>query len=149
MNRPPADGGPRILERLRTPLVLLVAAAVAIAAAADALQGGGARTAAPPPPRHRRDVRATPLPRPPRGLLRGSLWYADTACRLHRLDLATGSDRLLTASGGHCRFWVSPDRREVAMHRGRPFIPPEDMELLDVATGRITLPFDRPDLAFA
>jgi hypothetical protein len=147
MNRPSADGGRRIPDRLRTPLALLVAGAVAVAAAADALDGGHSRTAA--PPAHRRDVKAAPLPRPPHGLLPGSLWYADAGCRLHRLDLATGRDSLLTTSGGHCHFWVSPDRREVAMQRGRPFVAPEDMELLDVATGRITDPFDRPDLAIA
>lgn len=130
-------------------LALGVAAAVAAAAAADALGGGGGTPAPPRTGRHRADVRATPLPRPPRGVLPGSLWYADGACRLHRLNLASGRDALLTASGGHCRFWVSPDRREVAMHRGRPFVPPEDMELLNVATGRVTAPFRRPDLAFA
>jgi hypothetical protein len=35
------------------------------------------------------------------------------------------------------------------MHTGRPFIPPEPIELLNVATGRVTAPFQRPDLAFA
>jgi hypothetical protein len=150
-HRKPSSEAPRrrASDRLRTTLVLAVAGAVAAAAAADALHGGGSPSAATPPDRGRREVRATPLPRPPRGLLPGMLWYADRGCRLHRLDLATGRDSLLTASGGHCRFWVSPDRREVAMHRGRPFVAPEDMELLDVATGRITAPFRRPDLDFA
>jgi hypothetical protein len=130
--------------------VLLVAAAVAIAAAADALDGGGSKRAAPPPAvHHHRAARPTPLPRPARGVLAGTLWYADTRCRLHRLDLTSGRDTLLTTTGGHCRFWVSPDGREVAMHRGRPFIAPEDMELLDVSTGAITSPFSRPDLDFA
>jgi hypothetical protein len=147
--RTSATEGRRLPERLRTGLVLLVAAVVAVAAAADALNGGGGHAAPSPRRTHRRAVSATPLPRPPRGVLPGALWYADAACRLHRRDLATGRDSLLTRSGGHCRFWVAPDRRSVAMHRGRPFVPPEDMEILDVSTGRITAPFQRPDLDFA
>jgi hypothetical protein len=35
------------------------------------------------------------------------------------------------------------------MHVGRPFTPPRDLELLQLATGRITTPFDRPDVALA
>jgi hypothetical protein len=127
-------------EGLRTAAVLALVALVAIAAAADALRGGHASPAAPA---------VTGPPPPPRGALHGSLWYADGDCRLHRVDLATGSDRTLTQSTGHCRFWVSPDRRYVAMHSGRPFTPPRDLELLQVASGRITAPFRRPDLAFA
>jgi len=132
-------------ERLRTAAVLAVVAAIAVASAADALRGGGSspphsHTAPPPPVR---------LPAPPRGALTGTLWYADADCRLHRIDLATGRDLLVTRSVGHCRFWVSPDRRYVAMHSGGPFTPPRDLELLDVATGRITTPFHRPDLAFS
>jgi hypothetical protein len=139
----------RIPERARTALVLVLAGAVAIAAAADALRGGRHPAAAPPPPPTQRHAAFASLPRPPRGLLPGSLWYADPRCRLHRVDLATGHDRLVTASGGHCRFWVSPDRREVAMHSGRPFVAPQAVELLNVATGAITAPFRRPDLALA
>jgi hypothetical protein len=89
------------------------------------------------------------LPAPPRGALGGTLWYADADCRLHRIDLAGGRDELVTRSPGHCHFWVSPDRRYVAMHVGRPFTPPRDLELLDLATGRITEPLHRPDVAFA
>ncbi len=142
---------PALPERVRTALVLALVAVVAIAAAADALGGrhspppAAARTT-PAATRHREPA---DLPRPPHGLLPGSLWYADTACRLHRVDLATGHDRLLTASRGHCRFWVSPDRREVAMHSGLAYVPPQAVELLDVATGAITAPFRRPDLALA
>jgi hypothetical protein len=79
----------------------------------------------------------------------GTLWYADTDCRLHRIDLAAGRDRLVTRSAGHCRFWISPDRRYVAMHPGSPFTAPRDLELLQLATGRITKPFHLPDLALA
>jgi hypothetical protein len=131
-------------EGARTAAVLAIAAAVAVAAAADAFRGGHSQAPPPPPPAH-----AAALPRPPHGSLHGSLWYADAGCHLHRLDLATGRDRTLTRTPGHCHFWVSPNRRLVAMHSGRPFIPPEDIELLDVATGRVTTPFHRPDLAFA
>ena len=138
-----------VRERIRTAAVLAVAAVVAVAAAADALQGGPSQPPPPPPPPHRHAVGATALPRPPSGVLPGSLWYADANCRLHRLDLVTGHDRTLTPTPGHCHFWVSPDRRFVAMHTGRPFIPPEAIELLNVATGRVTAPFRRPDLAFA
>jgi hypothetical protein len=128
-------------EGVRTAAVLAVVALVAIAAAADALRGGHSAPAAPA-------ATAGPPP-PPHGALHGSLWYADAGCHLHRLDLATGRDRTLTPSSGHCRFWVSPDRRHVAMHTGRPFTPPQALELLDVASGRITTPFRRPDLAFS
>jgi hypothetical protein len=128
-------------ERLRTAGVLAVVAAVAVVAAADALRGGSGHA-------HPRTAPAGPAPLRA-GVLHGSLWYADGRCRVHRIDLATVHDRTLTASGGHCRFWVSPDRRFVAMHPGRPFTPPRDLELLDVATGGITTPFARPDLAFA
>jgi hypothetical protein len=136
-----------VRERIRNAAVLAVAAVVAVAAAADAFRGGPSHP--PPPPPHRHVVGATALPRPPSGVLPGSLWYADADCRLHRLDLVTGHDRTLTPTAGHCHFWVSPDRRFVAMHTGRPFIPPEAIELLNVATGRVTAPFRRPDLAFA
>lgn len=136
-------------EGVRTAAVLAVVAVVAVAAAADAFRGGPSRSHAPPPPPRRHVVGAATLPRPPRGVLRGSLWYADAGCRLHRLDLVTGHDRTLTRTAGHCHFWVSPDRRLVAMHTGRPFIPPQAIELLNVATGRVTAPFRRPDLAFA
>lgn len=136
-------------EGIRNASVLLIAAVVAVAAAADAFRGGPAQPHPPPPPPHRHTIGATALPQPPRGVLTGSLWYADADCRLHRLDLVTRHDSTLTQTPGHCHFWVSPDRRLVAMHTGRPFIPPEAIELLNVATGRITVPFRRPDLAFA
>jgi hypothetical protein len=122
-----------------------VVAAIAAVAAADALRGGGGAPGRPRPA----PPAAVSLPAPPRGALGGTLWYADRGCRLHRVDLATGGDALVTRSGGHCQFWVSPDRRYVAMHVGRPFTPPRDLELLDLATGRITTPFDRPDIALA
>jgi hypothetical protein len=130
---------------LRTVAALALVAAIAVVAAADALRGGGGtpgHTRPGPPP-------AVSLPAPPHGALEGTLWYADGDCRLHRIDLATGRDQLVTRSAGHCRFWISPDRRYVAMHVGRPFTPPRDLELLQLATGRITTPLDRPDVAFA
>jgi hypothetical protein len=122
-----------------------VVAAIALVAAADALRGGGGA------PGHTRPspAPAVSLPALPRGALRGDLWYADPRCRLHRIDLANERDELVTRSAGHCRFWVSPDRRFVAMHVGRPFTPPRDLELLDLATGRITAPLHRPDVALA
>jgi len=132
-------------DRARTVAALAVDAAIAVIAGADALRGGGGtpgHTRPAPPP-------AVSLPAPPPGALQGTLWYADADCRLHRMDLATGGDRLVTTSAGHCRFWLSPDRRYVAMHVGRPFTPPRDLELLQLATGRITTPLDRPDVAFA
>jgi hypothetical protein len=132
-------------ERARTLAALAVVAAIALVAAADALRGGGDT------PRHTRPAppAAVSLPAPPPGALAGTLWYADAGCRLHRIDLATGGDRLVTPSAGHCRFWLSPDRRYLAMHVGRPFTPPRDLELLELATGRITTPLDRPDIALA
>ena len=132
-------------DRVRTAAVVAVVAAIAVVAAADALRGGGSgpgRSRPSPPP-------AVSLPAPPRGALEGTLWYADPDCRIHRIDLAAGRDRLVTRSAGHCRFWVSPDRRYLAMHSGAPFTEPRDLELLQLATGRITTPLHRPDLAFA
>src|SRR5437763_7529232 len=124
-NRSSAGNTSAMREGLRTAAALAVVAVVAGAAAADALRGGAphratpARTAAPPPLREH--------------TLAGTLWYADRRCRLHAVDLPTLRDRTLTASVGHCRFWVSPDRRLVAMHPGRPFTPPRALELLHVA----------------
>ncbi len=135
-------------EGARTAAVLAIAAAVAIAAAADAFRGGHPAAQIPPAPSPQH-TSAPRLPDPPHSLLPGSLWYADAACRAHRIDLATGRDRLLTTSRGHCRLWVSPDRREVAMHSGSANASPQAVELLDVATGAITAPFRRPDLALA
>src|SRR5947199_1287732 len=132
-------------ERLQTAAVLAVVAVIALAAAADALRGGGgapARSAPPPAP-------AVQLPALPHGALAGALWYADTGCRLHRIDVASGHDRLVTRSRGHCRFWVSPDGRYMAMHPGAPFVPPADIELLDLVTGRIRTPLRRADLALS
>jgi hypothetical protein len=125
--------------------VLAVVGAIAVASAADALRGGGGG------PAHTRPAPAplVRLPAPPRGALSGSLWYSDGDCRLHRIDLASERDRLVTRSGGHCRFWISPDRRYVAMHPGAPFIAPADIELLQLATGRITTPLHRADVALA
>ena len=132
-------------ERLQTAAVLAVVAVIAFAAAADALRGGGGPPAHSTPP----PAPAVQLPALPHGVLTGTLWYADPRCRLHRIDLGSGANRLVTRSTGHCRFWVSPDGRYVAMHPGAPFIPPADMELLDVSTGRITTPLHRADLALA
>jgi hypothetical protein len=139
--------GPRVAalrEGLRTAAVLVVVAAVAVAAAANAILGGRSSPAA---ATHSHPAPTTP--RLPHGALRGHLWYADGDCRLHRIDLATGRDRTLTAAGGHCNFWVSPNRRLVAMRAGRPVVPPRPLEILNVRTGRITAPFRRPDLGFA
>src|SRR5690349_3835118 len=83
-------------------------------ARADALRGGGDSPRHTRPPAHA----AVSLPAPPPGALEGTLWYADADCHLHRIDLATGGDRLVTPSAGHCRFWLSPDRRYIAMHVG-------------------------------
>lgn len=132
-------------ERLQTAAVLAVVAVIALAAAADALRGGGGSPAHSTPP----PAPAVQLPALPHGALSGTLWYADPHCRLHRIDLASGDDRLVTRSTGHCRFWVSPDGRYVAMHPGAPFVPPADMELFDLASGGITTPFRRADLALA
>ncbi|HEY2869139.1 MAG TPA: hypothetical protein VGJ11_06495 [Gaiellales bacterium] len=131
-------------DRLRTAAVLAVVAVIAVVAAADALRGGGPPSQTTPPP-----APSVRLPALPHGALTGTLWYADAHCRLHRVDLASGHDRLVARSAGHCRFWVSPDGRYVAMHPGAPFVPPADMELLDLATGQITTPFRRADLALA
>lgn len=136
-------------EGARTAAAVAVVAVVAVAAAADAFRVGQSHPSAPAPRPPHRAVANAALPRPPRGVLRGVLWYADANCRVHRLDLVSGHDRTLTETEGHCHFWVSPDRRFVAMHTGRPFIPPEPIELLNVATGKVTAPFRRPDLAFA
>lgn len=130
---------------MRTGAALAVVAAIALAAAADALRGGSGAPGHPRPS----PAPARSVPVLPSGTLEGSLWYADPRCRLHRFDLVSRHDELVTRSAGHCRFWVSPDRRFVAMHVGRPFTPPRDLELLDVATGRITAPFHRPDMALA
>jgi hypothetical protein len=127
-------------ERARTAAVLAVAATVAVLAASDALRGGSSPPSADP---------AAGLPAPPAGALAGSLWYSDTECRLHRIDLRSMRDATVTRTGGHCRFWISPDRRLVAMHPGRPFTRPPDMEILDLRTGEITTPFHRHDLAFS
>ena len=135
-------------EGARTAAALAIAAAVAVAAAADAFRGSHTAAQITPAPTPHHHLAPT-LPRPPRGLLPGSLWYADAACRPHRIDLVTGRDRLLTPSRGHCRLWVSPDRREVAMHSGSANAAPHPVELLNVRTGAITAPFRRPDLALA
>lgn len=131
-------------EGVRTAAALVVVAAVAVAAAANAVLGGhSAKVVA-------SHSQPAPIPpAPPHGALRGELWYADAACRVHRIDLATGRDRTLTRSGGHCNFWVSPNRRLVAIRAGRPLVPPRPLGLLNVRTGRITTPFRRPDLGFA
>jgi hypothetical protein len=131
-------------EGVRNAAALAVVAAVAIAAAASAVFG------AHPAPVAATHSRPAPIPPPPPPrALRGELWYADHACRVHRIDLQTGRDRTLTVSDGHCNFWVSPNRRLVAIRSGRPIVPPRPLALLDVRTGRITTPFRGPDLGFA
>jgi hypothetical protein len=129
---------------MRNAAALAVVALVVIAAAANSVLGGhstavrGHRTAPSPPP-----------PRLPHGVLRGELWYADATCRLHRIDLSTGRTRTLEAPAGYCSFWVSPNRRLIAMRYGRPRIPPQPLALMDVRTGRLRTPFAEPDLGFA
>jgi hypothetical protein len=132
-------------EGARNAAALAVVALVVIAAAANSLLGGHDATVPPkpatrPPP---------PPPRLPRGVLRGELWYADSACRLHRIDLWTERTRTLQAPAGYCNFWVSPDRRLVAMRYSRPLVPPQPLAVMDVRTGRIATPFTQADLGFA
>jgi hypothetical protein len=130
---------------VRNAAALAVVALVAIAAAANALLGGHAAAV---PPKHA--TRRSPVPpRLPHGVLRGELWYADAACRVHRIDLANGHNDTLKAPAGYCSFWVSPNRRLIAMRYGRPLIPPRPLALMDVRTGRIRTPFREPDLGFA
>ncbi|MFI5048649.1 MAG: TolB family protein [Gaiellales bacterium] len=129
-------------QRLTTILVLALVGALVVAVVVDTERGGG---------QHDRSVRG-PAPRVERlnaGVLSGRLLYADTGCRVVQVDLATLSAQTLTRSGGHCRFWPSPDGHWLAMHIGRPFVPPLPLELLDMRTGRITRPLHRPDFAVA
>jgi hypothetical protein len=132
-------------ERARNAAALAVVALVAIAAAANALLGGHTAAA---PPRHATRPPPAP-PKLPHGVLRGQLWYADAACRLHRLDLFTGRARTLPAPSGYCNFWVSPNRRLVAIRYSRPLIPPQPLALMDVRTGHMRTPFPEADLGFA
>lgn len=83
------------------------------------------------------------------GDLAGRLLYADAECGVVEIDLATLVSRMVTRSGGHCRFWPSPDGRRLAMHVGRPFVAPAQLEVLDLHTSRITRPLHRPDFAVA
>jgi hypothetical protein len=130
-----------VWQRLTTALVLALVAALVVAVVVDAERGGGTQRTVRRPP-----ATVRPLPA---GVLRGRLLYADADCRVVQVDLATLSSRVLTRSGGHCRFWPSPDGRMLAMHVGRPFVPPAALELLDLRTGRITQPLHRPDFAVA
>ena len=114
-------------QRLTTILVLALVGALVVAVVVDTERGGG---------QHDRSVRG-PAPRVERlnaGVLSGRLLYADTGCRVVQVDLATLSAQTLTRSGGHCRFWPSPDGHWLAMHIGRPFVPPLPLELLDMRT---------------
>jgi hypothetical protein len=132
-------------EGIRNAAALVVVALVVIAAAANSLLSG--QNAAPPP---KPATRPPPSPaKLPHGVLRGELWYADSACRLHRIDLWTGRTRTLQAPAGYCNFWLSPDRRLVAMRYSRPLVPPQPLAVMDVRTGRITTPFTQADLGFA
>jgi hypothetical protein len=132
-------------EGVRNAAALAVVALVVVAAAANSLlsgHGGAApqKPATRPPPAP---------PKLPRGMLRGELWYADSACRLHRVDLWTERASTLQGPAGYCNFWVSPNRRLVAMRYSRPLIPPRPLAVMDVRTGRITTPFTEADLGFA
>ena len=132
-------------EGVRNAAALAVVALVAVVAAASALFGGHGSAV---PPKHA----TRPPPAPPMlpdGVLRGQLWYADSACRVHRIDLATGRNRTLKAPAGYCNFWVSPNRRLIAMRYSRPLIPPQPLALMDVRTGHIRTPFAEADLGFA
>lgn len=133
-------------EGARNAAALAVVALVATAAAANAFFGGHHAAA---PAHHTTRPPPHPSPRLRRGVLHGELWYADAACRLHRIDLLTGRNRLLKAPAGYCNFWVSPNRRLIAMRFGRPLIPPRPLAVMDVRTGRIETPFAEPDLEFA
>ena len=132
-------------EAARNAAALAVVALVALVAAANTLLGGHA---AAPSPKHATRPPPAP-PKLPHGVLRGELWYADAACRLHRLDLSTGRNRTLRVPAGYCNFWVSPNQRLIAMRYSRPLIPPQPLALLDVRTGRTTTPFPQADLGFA
>jgi hypothetical protein len=132
-------------EGLRNAGALAVAALVVIAAAANSLLGGHDAT-----PPSKPATRPPPAPpKLPHGVLRGELWYADSACRLHRIDLWTQRTRTLQAPPGYCNFWVSPNRHLVAMRYSRPLVPPQPLALMDVRTGRIRTPFAGTDLGFA
>ncbi len=132
-------------ESLRNAAALAVVALVAVAAAANSLLGGHDPV---PTPKHATRPPPAP-PKLPHGVLRGELWYADSACRLHRIDLWTGRIRTLPAPPGYCNFWVSPDRRLVAMRYSRPLVPPQPLAVMDVRTGGIATPFTQADLGFA
>src|SRR5262245_16765726 len=123
-----------VRNRIATVLVLGAAAALLAVAVWDGTRDG-------------RDS-AAPREAPPPGLT-GTLWYATESCDVARIDLATLRSRAVTDDGGHCRFWPSPDGTLLAMHIGRPFAAPERIQVLDVASGRITEPVRRPDLAVA
>jgi dipeptidyl aminopeptidase/acylaminoacyl peptidase len=122
-----------VRNRIATFLVLGVAAVLLAAAVWDGTQDDGATS-----------QRKMPSPG-----LAGTLWYATAGCDVARIDLATLRSRTVTTDGGHCRFWPSPDGTRLAMHVGRPFAAPERIQVLDVATGRITEPVRRPDFAVA
>lgn len=129
-------------QRLTTILVLAVVGALIVAVVVDTERGGGESGAVERlPPAHVEPLSA--------GTLSGTLYYADTDCRVVRVELATMSSETLTRSRGHCRFWPSPDGRWLAMHIGRPFVPPVPLELLDLRSGHITRPLHRPDFAVA
>ena len=129
-------------QRLTTILVLALVGALVVAVVVDTERGGGQHDR----PERGPATRVEPLAA---GQLAGRLLYADTDCRVVQVDLATLRSETLTRSGGHCRFWPSPDGRWLAMHIGRPFVPPLPLEVLDLRTGRITRPLHRPDYAVA
>jgi hypothetical protein len=139
---------------MKTLLVVAAAALIVAFAATDSLRGGGGKGDSSASGNGASTLEGSsanpgPVAALPRGALAGTLWYSDALCRLERLDLTTLRQRQVAPGGGHCRFWVSPDGRYVAMHVGRPFTPPERLQLLDLRTGRVRTPFPHPDLAVA
>jgi hypothetical protein len=120
-------------ERAKT---AIVAVAVVVVAAVTLIAGTGSGGSAAGD-----TVRLHTLP--------GSLLYATPTCAVRRLSFSGLRSTAVTADGGHCRFWPSPDGRRLAMHVGRPFARPAPLQVLDLQTGQMEAPFARPDFAVA
>ena len=132
-----------VSERTKTIAVAGIVLLLILAAGIDWLTGRSPQ-AAPPPAST--PLQGSVLPTLPKGVFRGTLWYADANCRIIRVDLATLRRTPVTPGGGHCKFWISPDGTKIAMHIGAPFTRPADLEVLDLRTGTITTPFHIRDL---